>query len=63
MRLISAKEYADKKGLSLGYVYELLRDGKLPCKPIEKIVKRIPWDDEKQEACQSELVALSVREA
>lgn len=49
MRYISAREYADLKGLSLGYVYELLREGKLPFEPKTKIVKRIPWDDTKQE--------------
>lgn len=56
MRYISAKEYANKKGLSLGYVYELMRDGKLPWVEESKVVKRIPWDDERLEVCQSELV-------
>jgi hypothetical protein len=57
MRYISAKEYSDKKGLSLGYVYELMRDQKIPWVNQNKVVKRIPWDDEKQESCQAELVA------
>lgn len=58
MRYISAKEYADRKDLSIGYVYELMRDGKVPYVPQNKVVKRIPWDDDKEEFCQPELVAL-----
>jgi predicted DNA-binding transcriptional regulator AlpA len=50
MQYISARQYADIKGLSLGYVYELMRDGKLPWEPQNKVVKRIPWDETKQEA-------------
>lgn len=57
MRYISAKEYSDKKKISLGHVYELMKKGKVPFVEQLKAVKRIPWDDEKQEACQGELVA------
>ena len=58
MRYISAKEYSELKGISLGHVYELMKDGKLPFVEQQKTVKRIPWDDEKQAACQSELVEI-----
>lgn len=34
--------YASRKGLRLGYVYELLRVGKVPFVEKEKVVKRIP---------------------
>ena len=50
MRYISAREYAERKGLSLGYVYELLRTKKLEFIEQNKVVKRIPWDDTEQEA-------------
>jgi excisionase family DNA binding protein len=45
MRYISAREYAELKGLSLGYVYEMMRDGKLPFVEQNKVVKRIPVED------------------
>lgn len=57
MRYIAAREYADRKGLSVGHVYQFMKDGKVPFVPQTKVVKRIPWDDTIQEACQSELVA------
>lgn len=57
MQYISAKEYAKKKNLSIGYVYALMRDNKLSFVEQNKLVKRIPWDDAKGEACQCELVA------
>jgi len=57
MRYISAKEYSILKNISLTTVYERMRDGRLPFVEREKIVKRIPWDDAKGEACQVELVA------
>ena len=50
MRNISPREYAKKKGLSLGYVYDLMKNSKLPCVMESKQVKRIPWDDTTQEA-------------
>lgn len=56
MRNISASEYKaiqHRKGkeISLGYVYQLMRNGKIPCiqETVTKILKRIPWDDEKME--------------
>ena len=58
MRYISAKEYSELKGLSLGHVYELMKEGKLPFVEQNKVVKRIPWDDDKQVACQPELVEI-----
>lgn len=45
MRYISPRQYAELKGLSLGYVYQLMRDGKLPWEPKEMTVKRIPVED------------------
>lgn len=45
MQYISARQYAELKGLSLGYVYELLRSGKLPFIEQNKVVKRIPVED------------------
>lgn len=57
MRYISAREYAEKKNVSLGHVYELMREKKLPWVEKNKVVKRIPWDDDKEEVCQDELVA------
>ncbi len=45
MKYISAREYAELKGLSLGYVYELMREGKLEFVEQNKVVKRIPVDD------------------
>lgn len=49
MQYISAREYAARKGLSLGYVYELMRNGKLPFEEHTKVVKRIPVEDTEQE--------------
>lgn len=49
MRYISAREYAELKGLSLGYVYEMMREGRLPFVEQNKVVKRIPVDDTEEE--------------
>lgn len=49
MRLISAKEYAERKGLSVGYVYSLIRSGKIATVEHQMTVKRIPFDDIKNE--------------
>lgn len=47
MRYISAKEYAKNKGLSFGYVYKMMANGKIPfvTQTVTKDFKRIPWDD------------------
>jgi hypothetical protein len=50
MKYISAREYAKLKGLSLGYVYELMRTGKLAWEPQNKVVKRILVEDTELEA-------------
>lgn len=50
MRNISPREYAKKKNLSLGYVYTLIKNGKLPCVAEKREVMRIPWDDTNSEA-------------
>ncbi len=49
MRYISAREYAERTGKSLGYVYELMRAGKLPFIEQNKVVKRIAWEDTEEE--------------
>lgn len=50
MRYISPREYAELKGLSLGYVYEMMRKGKLAWEPKEMTVKRILWEETDDEA-------------
>lgn len=45
MRLISPREYAKRKNLSLGHVYRMMKEEKLPVELETKELKRIPWDD------------------
>jgi len=45
MPYISARQYAEIKGLSLGYVYEMMREGKLPFVEQNKVVKRLFVED------------------
>lgn len=50
IKLISPAEYASKKSKSLSTTYRKMQEGVLPWQWEVKMVKRIAWDDETQEA-------------